>query len=504
MSQDDARERMEEELEAWKRRYDELAGNSHVVISRVDLTGRVLYVSPSVRAVLGYDPEELVGQPGFAVADPADEARLRAALAESLRSGVASTVTSRVRRKDGSYVWMENRADALRDASGALVGFQSISHDVTARRDAEETLRLTERHHESFLRAMPVPAIVRHDETVLLVNDAFTSVFGWTEEALRGRPVLELIDAADRAYIQQRMSLALEERSIERSREHRLRHVDGTTVVVDVTVVPVFFRGAISTMILFRDLRERKQLEAQLVTADRMAALGRLAASVGHEIRNPLAYVLASVPLLERELDQLEPGEHVAVLRELVANVREGAQRIRAVAEDLRVLSRERSEPEPVDLRRLLDVTAAMAGLEVRRRARLVTDYGDLPAVTGSEARLGQVFVNLLVNAAQSIPEGDPEKNEVRIEARATKDATVVVDVVDTGRGIPEEIAARVFEPFFTTKSGEGTGLGLSISQHIVHSYGGTIAVVRGDARGTRLRVVLPCAAALPPSARDG
>src|SRR6185312_16265526 len=256
-------------------------------------------------------------------------------------------------------------------------------------------------------------------------------------------------------------------------------------VPVEVTVVPVLWRSTPAMLAVYRDLRERKRLEAQLITADRMVSLGRLAATVGHEINNPLAYVLSSLTLIEREMTKLEGGGTLA-MRELLVSVKEGAERIRLVADDLRMFSRERTQTHgAVDLVRLLDRAASMAAHEVRHRARLVQDYGELPAVSGSEARLGQVFLNLLVNAAQAIPEGDVASNEVRIEGRAT-------DGVDTGVGIEPDVAQRIFEPFFTTKPAGGTGLGLSISQHIVSSLGGTLELVSSRPGETRFRVVLP------------
>jgi signal transduction histidine kinase len=223
-----------------------------------------------------------------------------------------------------------------------------------------------------------------------------------------------------------------------------------------------------------------------------MASLGRLAATVGHEINNPLAYVLSSISLIERELASL-PEEKAQTLRELVANVDEGARRIRDVVEDLRVFSRERTgEIGSVDLVRLLDRAASMASHEVRRRAKLVKDYQTLPPVPGNEARLGQVFLNLLVNAAQAIPEDGSSGHEVRLEARHREAAGAIeVDVVDTGIGIEPTLAAHVFDPFFTTKPGEGTGLGLSISHHIVVSLGGTLTLVSSKPGETRFRVVL-------------
>jgi PAS domain S-box-containing protein len=484
----------------WK----ELANRSSDVISRIDKNGRVTFVSESIKRVLGYEPSDLVGRDAHSFLSPDDQPQRLAAFERGVRDGVAPTVVARARKKDGTYVWMEYRNEVLRDAAGNVEGFQSSSHDVTARVEAERAL-------ETLVRTMPVPAVVHHDGRLVCVNDAYTTTFGWTEAEMAGWTVLDLVDPADRAYVAGRVELGVDRVAGIPSREHYVRHKDGTSVAVEATFVPISFRGETCSLAVLRDLRERKRFEAQLITAERMASLGRLAATVGHEINNPLAYVLSSVSLIERELVNV-PAEKIHTLRELVGNVDEGARRIRDVVEDLRVFSRERTgEIGSVDLARLLDRAASMASHEVRRRAKLVKAYPSarsagsenaLPAVSGNEARLGQVFLNLLVNAAQAIPDDGSASHEVRLEARAKTvdgEGFVEVDVVDTGVGIDATVAPHLFDPFFTTKmqaldgSSEqmGTGLGLSISRHIVVSLGGTLSLVSSKPGETRFRVVL-------------
>jgi CheY-like chemotaxis protein len=172
--------------------------------------------------------------------------------------------------------------------------------------------------------------------------------------------------------------------------------------------------------------------------------------------------------------------------------VREGAERVRDIVRDLKALSATSDDDfGPVDVARALDVAAATAQHEIRLRARLVKEYGAVPLAWASEGRLAQVFVNLLVNAAQAIPDGDATGNEIRI---TTYDAEgrIVVEIRDTGVGIAPEHLPRIFEPFYTTKAkGIGTGLGLSISHSIVTAHGGTITAERLTTGGTLFRVTL-------------
>jgi PAS domain S-box-containing protein len=350
---------------------------------------------------------------------------------------------------------------------------------------------------ERLIREMPVPAFAHRDARFVLVNRNVTALLGYEEAELLGKPLLVLVEGDDREYVKERLAMRAEDRSGVPTREHHILHKDGTRIPVEVTSVPVTVRGELCPMGVIRDLREKRRLEAQLITADRLASLGRLSAAIGHEINNPLAYVLGSLELIERQVALITsppPGAHD--LPELVKSTREGAERIRAIVADLKMLSREAPNAHaPVDLSRVLDVCSSMAENEIKNRARLVRDYDHaLPRVMGTESRLGQVFLNLLVNAAHAIPTGAIEANEVRVEARRVDGAHVAVDVADTGEGVPTEIADRVFEPFVTT-SQNGTGLGLSISQHIVASLGGTIALLPNRPRGARFRVVLPSVA---------
>jgi signal transduction histidine kinase len=237
--------------------------------------------------------------------------------------------------------------------------------------------------------------------------------------------------------------------------------------------------------------RERAELRARLVETDRLSSLGTVAASVAHEINNPLAYVIANLDLVARSLGEGEgPGPAV---RTALEHASQGLERIRTIVHDLRTFSRPEGEQHgPVSVERVLDSAANIASSEIQHRAHLRKDYGDVPPVFANEARLGQVFLNLIINAAQAIPEGDADAQEIRLVTRRSARGGVVIEVHDTGAGIPPEMVDRIFEPFFTTKPlGEGTGLGLSICRSIVTTLGGTLEVESAPGRGSVFRVEL-------------
>jgi PAS domain S-box-containing protein len=251
---------------------------------------------------------------------------------------------------------------------------------------------------------------------------------------------------------------------------------------------------------IITDTTEARRLQAQLMVSDRMASVGTLAAGMAHEINNPLAAVIANLELIAESLGAMGPQPSAAwLLGEINApleDAREGAQRVRLIVRDLKVFSRSPAdEPnEAVDVKAVMESSLRMAWNEIRQRAQLVKHYGVVPGVEANEARLGQVFLNLLVNAAQALPEGRADHHEIAVTTRLEGDS-VVIEVSDTGTGIPPAIIGRIFDAFFTTKPvGVGTGLGLAICHRIVTDMGGTLTVQSEVGKGTTFRVSLPVA----------
>ncbi len=274
--------------------------------------------------------------------------------------------------------------------------------------------------------------------------------------------------------------------------------------------------------VLDDNLRVLRETQAQLVQAGRMAAVGTLAAGVGHEVNNPLAYILSNLDFACVEATRLQAvlaqgaqggvsaqeagrlAERVDEMEQALREAQHGAERVRRIVRDLKTFSRADEDTQgSVDLQAVLDSAAKLANTEVRHRARLVKAYGDVPPVDANEARLGQVFLNLIVNAAQALPEGHASENEIRLVTRVDADGRVVAEVQDTGSGIPPEVLQHIFDPFFTTKPvGVGTGLGLSLCHAFVTGMGGHITVDSTPGKGSTFRVSLPAARVQGPGAQ--
>jgi two-component system NtrC family sensor kinase len=250
---------------------------------------------------------------------------------------------------------------------------------------------------------------------------------------------------------------------------------------------------------LVGSMRQLKETQSQLFFAERLASIGQLAAGVGHEINNPLSYVLSNLSYAHKEVVRYQesfPEQEREELLEALSQARDGAERVRFIVKDLKELARPSDERTgPVELHTVVRTAVKLVSREMSQRARLVEECEGVPPVLGSSTRLGQVFLNLLINATHALPKGEPDKHEIRVAAWQSTPELVTVEVSDTGSGIAPEHLSRIFDPFFTTKpTGEGTGLGLSVCHSIVTSLGGQLTVQSTLGKGTTFRMVLPVA----------
>ena len=249
------------------------------------------------------------------------------------------------------------------------------------------------------------------------------------------------------------------------------------------------------------------EFEQRLQSRDRMAAIGTLTAGVVHGINNPLAYVIANLEYVKRLLapgaEPLE-GKGLAELSDVLDDSLDGAERVRSIVSDLGNFSRPLdARVVAVDLERATERALSVAANEIRHRARVVREFSVIPAALGTEAKLAQVILNVLINSAHSIEAGAVERNAITVRTRLDAHGRPTLEIEDTGCGIPKDNLGRVFDPFFTTKPvGVGTGLGLSIALRIVRELEGEIQLDSVHGKGTRVLLTLPAspfaATALP------
>ena len=364
-----------------------------------------------------------------------------------------------------------------------------------ALRQAEERARATERSFRALIEGSPDGVLLFRDGRFTYVNPAAEEIFG--------RPAAELVGAPARTFFAQEdhatflgcvAELVLGGPGCRC--EVLVLRPDGASVPVEAVSVLLELSGLPTTALQVRGVEEARKLTANMMKLDRMAAVGTLAAGVGHEVANPLTYVLANLDRARRVAGSGDEASADELHRALDRAI-EGAERIRTIVGQLRAFSRldrEVKERE-VDLVEVIESAMRMASNEIRHRARLVTDFRPTPAVRASEAHLGQVFLNLIVNAAQALPMGEVQDHTIHLRVYPDG-ADAVAEVEDDGSGIPAADLERIFEPFFTTKpEGQGTGLGLSICKETVEAAGGRLEVDSEPGRGSLFRVRLPASA---------
>ena len=410
----------------------------------------------------------------------------------------------------GALLMVSQRVDfegedriAFAQAVAAQISVALTLARAFAEKDASERAAVA---NETVLRS-----VLESMRDGVLVSDVGGEVTLWNRAAanvLRASDARSITERLRELSRETPMMRALHGETVDAG-EMLVRFGGGEGTWLSVNGRPVIASGGATHggLAVFRDVTHEKAASAQLLVSDRMASLGTLAAGVAHEINNPLMAVLGNLEMAVQDLEalatRLGPSVDLGELPEELDDARAAADRVRTIVRDLKLFSRsdQAEVRDKVDLERVLESSIRMVWNEIRHRAQLVRDFTPIAPVFANEARLGQVFLNLVVNAAQAIPEGRANRNMIRVSTRMGPDGRVIVEVTDTGQGMPPEVLSKLFTPFFTTKPvGVGTGLGLAICHQLVRAAGGEIQVESTVGKGTTFRVSLPAYAGEAPA----
>jgi len=422
-----------------------------------------LYVSAGAAALLGWDGSD------------------RARLADLLPAepGTHSVV---LKTKDGTELALRVTRDAdvwvLRKARGDVLG-------AIERARAE---------FQRLLDAAPDGVAVVGERGLLYANPALLRWVGFSDVATFARArLVEVMHTHDVPKAVEAVRSLLDRSGSRGVLRVRVRRPSGGLFDAECIGLATEWEGQPACLIVGRDLSQRRLDQSRLIVADRSASVGTLSAGVAHEINNPLAYLLLNLEYLIRELPGLSEssGRRTHLLGRLNES-KHGAERVGHILKELGSLSsRRKSQQTGVDVVEVMQRALRTLERELSERARVRLETQPTPDVDGDPNGLEQLFVNLLSNAAQAMPEPRAEQSEVVVRFTTAEDGNVLIEVADNGAGIAPEHLGRIFDPFFTTKP-SGTGLGLPISHAIARSLGGSIAVKSELGRGTTFSVVLP------------
>jgi PAS domain S-box-containing protein len=377
--------------------------------------------------------------------------------------------------------------------------------DLRERRRARAQLAESEARFRGIVETAQEGIWMLEGGRTAFMNRRMAEMLGLDPAVAAGIPLEDLVDQESRPTLDRNLrKLAEPGVPVERF-DCRLRRADGTLLWTSIAMSRSEGGGTRpgDFLAMVTDVSTQRKLQEQIMVSDRMASVGTLAASVAHEINNPLAAMMGNLQLAVEDAQVGEDGpapdpSRWKALREELDDAVECADRIRAIARDLRVFAHtQQSKIGPVDLQAVMESALRMARNEVHHRATVTRDWQPVRPVLGDEARLGQVFLNLIVNAAQAIDAGHADENRITIRTRDLGQGRVAAEVVDTGCGMSPETLGRSEEPFFTTKApGVGTGLGLPICRKIVSEAGGRMEIESTPGKGTLVRVILPAATA--------
>ncbi|TPV96680.1 MAG: PAS domain S-box protein [Myxococcales bacterium FL481] len=460
----------------------------------VDAAGVMVHANTAACVQLGIDAWRAEPQTFTQYLPPRSVYPFLRMLRELLATKLASSSELALRGADGATTWVRCDGVVLHEDTQAPTCLVSMV-DISRRRAADARLRASEQRLRSLIESIPDGIFVVRQGRIVFSNVSAQRLVDCVRpQSLVGRKMQDLVVEPDRERLASCLEVGERPGPAMEPVELRFQGRGGRRLLVEATWMSMVFEETSCLLCVVRDQTERKEMQAQLAQADRLTTAGVLAAGVAHEINNPLTYIFLNLEHITGAVEAAAGGHSLdqEAVRESAARAMVGAQRVRDIVKDLKACTRDDDAIEVVSVDEVIGKALEIAGPQLRYRASVETRYGSPPAVAANPGRLSQVFLNLIMNAAQALG-GVREPSEcIRISTVLEGD-DVVVRVQDNGTGIAESVRARLFEPFFTTKPiGEGSGLGLYICHQHLGRYGGRIYIDDDPAFRTTFVVRLP------------
>ena len=478
-----------------------ISENAADMIAIVDINGKRIFNSLSYQKVLGYSPEELQASSAFEQIHPDDRERVESAAEDARHSGIGKTLEYRLRHKNGNWLVLESTSSVIRNVNGEPENLVIVNRNITERKRAEEALRRSEADFRSVVEHAPY-GIYRASVTgrILQVNPALQKMLGYQrEEELLKRDLATDIFRHNGEY--NRLVELLSRTEEIKDMEMEWKRQDGTPITVRCSGRRVNDENGVASYfeVFAEDVTEKRVLERQLRTAQKMEAIGRLSGGIAHDFNNHLGVIIGYSRVLKRQLGENNP------LCEHALEIEKAGQRAASLTKQLLAFSRQQVlTPAVLSLNTLAadmeKMLPPLLGEDIE--VSLILDPG-LGNVKADQGQIEQVIMNLAVNARDAMPAGGKLKirtANVVLDQMYTRDHPgskpgdyVMLEVTDTGTGMDAGTLAHMFEPFFTTKErGKGTGLGLATVYGIVKQSNGYISVESSLGKGSSFQIYLP------------
>lgn len=458
-----------------------LTDNILDIILNTNLLGNILYVSPAVKHLLGYEQDEINGQHLSTIFhnDDVQKASLdRKELLNSLKG--YNRGSYRFIKKDGSVIWLEAICKPIVDPdTQKIVEVVTVLRDISERVKAEEELWSRKKAFRNLIENSPDTVLIAKNDKILFINETGVHLLGASSsEDIINTSILDYIHSDYWKKAKRRMKKVFNGDTTDFT-EYKIKRFDGTLLDVEIKGIPTFFQSQTAQHVIVRDMTERKRTQELIVNSEKLSIAGQLAAGIAHEVRNPLTAIKGFMQLMEVPLDNTA---YVEIIKNEI-------DRIELILSELLVLAKPQDVKFNVEslntliqeVKTLIDTQAIMQNINIE----FVNQIGNLN-ISCDKSQLKQVVINFLKNSIEAMPNG----GTILIEIQEHSKNKAKITIQDTGTGIPKHILKKIGQPFFTTKEG-GTGLGVMISKQIIENHNGSLQFW-SDKKGTIIEVILP------------
>ena len=398
--------------------------------------------------------------------------------------------------KDGTTTHWILKTSPIRNDSGEIVAAMEMSLDITNAKQLEEQLARSEKKYHLIFNSIPNPVFVLNCETfeILDCNDSVKTVYGYTKEELEYTSFLNFFKEQEKEAIATQLKTSSVINQVSQIGK------DNKNIMVNISIAMSEYLGRNALLVTTRDITQRLETEQQLIQASKMATLGEMATGVAHELNQPLSVIKTGSSFCMKKFQKNEKIGDDIILN-IISKIDSNADRATKIIQHMRQIARKSdSTLESIQINDVLKSASEIFNQQLKiRNIDTVWDIKEnLPVIRGDWGRLEQVIINLVVNARDAIEEKWGEKGQPQGEKKITlktreEDGHVMVEICDTGAGVPVEIRDKVFAPFFTTKEvGKGTGLGLSISYGFVKECNGDIKIIPNPGGGACFVITFP------------